>query len=503
MTWPPRWLTHDAESVSHKAQDALDFIDVFGLVTKDSISGKAGSRMVLREWQRDLIRNIYAQDEDGGFLRRFAMIGVPRKNGKSALASHLAVFDLFFGPKGGETYSVAATRDQARIVFGEAKRIVEWNEDLSKVTKIYRDAIEFTSANSVYRVLSAEAGGAEGLNSSAVWFDELHSQPNRRMFDVMSLSMGARGPEAHMVAITTAGVRADSTGRDSVCYDLYQYGQKVARGEVEDPSFWMGWWEAPEEMDHKDPATWELANPGFGDLNAVDDFESAVRRTPEAEFRTKRTNFWASSQTAWLPAGSWEACESDIALTPDEEIILGFDGSFSGDASAIVYATIPKQEDEPVRVGLVKAWEKDLTIHDDQWRVNIAEVEQTILDFCQAHPKVREVACDPFRWQRSMEVLEDKGVPIVEFPSTSPKRMVPATQKVLDAVMENKLLHDGDGLLARHVGNAVTKVDNLGSRIVKDQRNSPRKIDAAVAMVIAVDRALTGRIEQVVPQFFV
>jgi phage terminase large subunit-like protein len=503
MTWPPRWITHDVERVSNKAQDAIDFIDVFGLITKDSISGQAGSKMLLRDWQRDLIRNIYAQDEDGGFLRRFALVGVPRKNGKSALASHLAVFDLFFGPRGGETYSVAATRDQARIVFGEAKRIVEWNEDLAKVTKVYRDAIEYPQANSVYRVLSAEAGGAEGLNSSAVWFDELHAQPNRKMFDVMSLSMAARGASAHMVAITTAGVKTDSTGRDSICYDLYQYGQKVSRQEVEDQSFFMAWWEAPEESDHKDPETWKLANPGFGDLNAADDFESAVKRTPEAEFRTKRTNFWASSQTAWLPAGSWEACESDITLSPEDEIILGFDGSFSGDASAIVYATIPKGEDDPVKVGLVKAWEKDLTVHDDQWRVNIAEVEQTILDFCQAHPKVREVACDPFRWQRSMEVLEEKGVPIVEFPSTSPKRMVPATQKVLDAVMEHKLIHDGDGLLARHVGNAVTKIDNLGSRIVKDQRNSPRKIDAAVAMVIAVDRALTGRIEQVVPQFFV
>ena len=102
-----------------------------------------------------------------------------------------------------------------------------------------------------------------------------------------------------------------------------------------------------------------------------------------------------------------------------------------------------------------------------------------------------------------MEVLEEKGVPISEFPSTSARRMVPATQKVLDAVLDGKLVHDGNGLLARHVGNAVTKVDNLGSRIVKDQRNSPRKIDAAVAMTIAVDRALTGRIEPVVPQFFV
>lgn len=501
MTWPPRWLTHDVEDFSSRAQLALQFIDVFGVITKDSVAGRSGSKLVLREWQRDIIRNIYATDSEGMFIRKLALVGVPRKNGKSSLASHLAVFDTLFGLRGAETFSVAATRDQARIVFGEAKRIIEAHEDLRKVTKLYRDAIEMPSRGSVYRVLSAEAGAAEGLNASSIWFDELHAQPNRKMFDVMSLSMAARGAMAHMVAITTAGVRTDSTGRDSVCFDLYQYGQKVARKEVEDESFWMAWWEAPEEMDHKNPETWKLANPGFGDLNSVEDFESAVKRTPEAEFRTKRTNFWASSQTSWLPAGSWEACAGDVQLAEDDEIILGFDGSFSGDASVIVAATVPK-DDEPVRVQLVKAWEKDLTIHDDNWRVDIAEVEQAILDFCQTHRNVREVACDPFRWQRSMEVLQEKGVPIVEYPSTSARRMVPACAKFYDAVMENRLVHDGDGLLARHIGNAVTKIDNMGVRIVKDQRNSPRKIDAAVAAVIAVDRALTGRMEEVVPQFF-
>jgi len=306
-----------------------------------------------------------------------------------------------------------------------------------------------------------------------------------------------------MVAITTAGVRTDSTGRDSVCFDLYQYGQKVARQEVEDESFWMAWWEAPEETDHRDPETWKLSNPGFGDLNAVDDFEAAVRRTPEAEFRTKRTNFWSASQTAWLPAGAWDKCAGDSTISPDDEIILGFDGSFSGDASVVVAATIPKDEDDPVKINLVQAWEKDPTIHDDQWRVNIAEVEQVILDYCSQHPNVREVACDPFRWQRSMEVLQDKGVPIVEYPSTSARRMVPATAKFTDAVLENRIVHDGDGLLARHIDNAVTKIDHHGARIVKDQKNSPRKIDGAVAAVIALDRALTGRLETVVPQFFV
>ena len=503
MSWPPRWLTHDVEELSPKAALAIEFVEAFGVITKDSIAGRAGTRMQLRDWQKDIIRNLYAQDEEGGFLRKLALVGVPRKNGKSALASHLALFDLFFGPAGGETYSVAVTRDQARIVFGEAKKIIEFNEELSKNARLYRDAIEMPAKGSVYRVLSAEAGGAEGLNSSGIWLDEMHAMPNRRMFDVMSLSMAARGSAAHMVAITTAGVRTDSTGRDSVCFDLYQYGKRVARKEVEDSSMWMAWWEAPEEFDHKDPKTWELANPGYGDLNAVEDFESAVKRTPESEFRTKRTNFFASSQTAWLPARSWDACKGDSVITPDDEIILGFDGSFSGDASVIVAASIPQGEDEPVKVNLVKAWEKDPRIHDDQWRVNIAEVEQTILDYCAAHPKVREVACDPFRWQRSMEVLQEKGIPIVEFPSTSPRRMVPACQKTLDAVVEKRLVHDGDGLLARHVDNAQTKVDNIGVRIVKDQRESPRKIDGAVAMVIAVDRALTGRMEQAVPQFFV
>ena len=121
MSWPPRWLTHDVEGTSRRAQLAIDFVDVFGVITKDSVSGRAGTKLVLRDWQRDLIRNIYATNEDGGYLRRVALAGMPRKNGKSALASHLAVFDLVFGPRGGETYSVAATRDQARIVFGEGE----------------------------------------------------------------------------------------------------------------------------------------------------------------------------------------------------------------------------------------------------------------------------------------------------------------------------------------------------------------------------------------------
>ena len=125
MSWPPRWLTHEVDETSNLAQLAIDFVEVMGVITKDSVAGRAKSPLVLRDWQRDLIRNIYSTNEDGGFVRRVSLVGMPRKSGKSALASHLAVFDLVFGPEGGETYSVAATRDQARIVFGEAKKIIE------------------------------------------------------------------------------------------------------------------------------------------------------------------------------------------------------------------------------------------------------------------------------------------------------------------------------------------------------------------------------------------
>ena len=506
-SWPPRWLTE----VSPEALDSgegdlvIDFAEAFGIITKDSIAGRAGTPLILRPWQKELIRHIFAH-ENGGLKHRINLVGMPRKNGKSARGSVLALYSLILGPRGGEVYSVAAEKQQARIVFADAKRMIEASEELTGITKLYRDAIELPAIGSVYRVLSAEAYSKEGLNPHFVLFDELHAQPTRELFDVMSLAMGSRGNLATLVAITTAGVKADQTGRDSIAYSLYQYGQQIARGEVEDPSFFMSWWEANADADHKDPQTWIDSNPGlvnsgYDSLVDMADFESAVRRTPEAEFRTKRANQWVSSQMSWLPSGAWEECESEFEVSEDDEIVLGFDGSFSGDASVIVGAVVPK-DDEPVKVFLVKAWEKDLTIHDDDWRVDIRDVEETIIDFCQKHPKVKEIACDPFRWQRSMQHLEELGLPIVEWPSTSARRMVPACAKFYDAVVEKRLIHDGNPLLARHLDNAVTKIDNLGPRIVKENRNSPRKIDAAVAAVLAVDRATVGRIEEVVPQFF-
>jgi phage terminase large subunit-like protein len=503
-SWPPAWLT----PVSNEAieagdgQYAIEFAEAFGTIGKDGIAGRVGDALVLRDWQKELVRRIFARDADGGLTARVALVGTPRKSGKSALASTLALYSLIAeGIEGGEVVVAAAEKEQARIIFGEAKRMVEASE-LSELCTLYRDAIFVPSTNSVMKVLSAEAYSKEGLNVSRAIVDEIHAHKNRELFDVLSLSMGNRGKLAQLLAVTTAGQKTDMTGQDSIAYNLYQYGKRVSTGEIIDPTFFMSWWEAPPEADHRNPQMWKIANPGYDDLVSADDFESAVKRTPEPEFRTKRLNQWVSSMNAWLPNGAWQPLAEQRELRPDEDIIIGFDGSFNGDCTSLMGCTIPKENEKPY-LFMIKTWEKQPEDTDD-WRVNTQEVEDVIIQFCSIH-NVKEIACDPYRWQRSMDAMSEMGLPVIEFPSTSPSRMVGACAKFYTAVTEQTMIHDGDPLLERHLTNAVVKTDRIGPRIVKDNRGSPRKIDAAVAAVIAFDRATVGRVEseQLVPQFFI
>ena len=502
--WPPQWLTpvpqNDIEN--GEGEVVIDFAEAFGIITKDSIAGPAGQSLDLREWQKELIRHVFAGDENG-YRHSISLIGMPRKNGKSALGSVFGLYSLILGARGAEVYSVAAEKEQARIVFADARRMVEASPELSAITKLYRDAIELPTAGSVYRVLSAEAYSKEGLNPSATIFDELHAQPSRELFDVMSLAMGARGRLSTLIAITTAGTRSDTTGNDSIAYSLYNYGKKISTGELKDDSFFMAWWEAPAEMDHRRPETWELANPGFNDICSAEDFESAVRRTPEAEFKIKRTNQWVNSKSAWLPAGVWEGLEESFELLPTDEYVLGFDGSWKNDSTALVAVILPREEADSYRVFRVAHWEKDFALDDDSWIVDKAEVSKAVIDFFFANPNCREIVCDPTYWQDEMFQWSDAGMVVVEYPNTI-SRTVPATAKLFEAIMNGKIKHNGDGALARHLENCILKVDsNRGARITKDYRNPRLKIDLAIALLMAYDRA-SGRIEeQIVPQVFV
>ena len=504
--WPPRWLTEVPEEAldGQRAQIALQFVDLFGVITKDSVAGPAGSRLILRDWQREVVKRIYADDGKGGFRHRISYIGLPRKNGKSAVSSLLALADLYvLGGRGAEIYSIAAEKEQARIVFADAKRIIDAHEELSSKAKLYRDAIEIPESGSVYRVLSAESYSKEGLSPVAVYADEIHAMQTRELWDVMSLAMGARGNRAHMVGITTAGTRSDQTGQDSIAFNLYNYGKRIANGEVEDSTYFMAWWEAPENADHRSEDTWKQANPGYGDICSADDFVSAVRTTPEAEFRIKRVNQWVNTKSAWLPAGIWDELEQPFELQPDDEYILGFDGSWKNDSTALVAVILPRSEDDVYRAFRVAHWEKDFAIDDDSWIVDKGEVSKAVIDWFFANPNCREIVCDPTYWQDEMFQWSEAGMTVIEYPNTI-SRTVPATAKLYEAIMNGKIVHNGDAALSRHLDNCILKIDsNRGARITKDYRNPKLKIDLAIALLMAYDRASSKLEPEITPQFFI
>lgn len=502
--WPPQLLTSVPDSLLDRGEGdtVIGFAEAFGIVTKDSIAGKAGEQLHLRDWQKDLVRHVFAGDETG-YKNRISLLGLPRKNGKSALGSIFGLYSLILGARGAEVYSVAAEKEQARIVFADAKRMVEASPELSAITKLYRDAIELPKFGSVYRVLSAEAYSKEGLNPSATIFDELHAQPNRELFDVMSLAMGARGRMSTLIAITTAGTRTDQTGKDSIAYELYNYGKKIINGEIQDDAFFMAWWEAKADADHRLEETWRAANPGFGDICSAEDFVSAVKRTPEAEFKIKRTNQWVNTKAAWLPAGTWDNLEEEFELLPDDEYVLGFDGSWKNDSTALVAVIMPREKDDVFRAFRVAHWEKDFAIDDDSWIVDKNEVSKAVIEYFFANPNCREIVCDPTYWQDEMFQWAEAGLQVVEYPNTI-SRTVPATAKLYEAIMNGKIRHNGDASLSRHLDNCILKIDNQrGARITKDYRNARLKIDLAIALLMAYDRA-SGRIEEeLVPQIFI
>lgn len=460
-----------------------EFVQGYCRVTKDGIAAQSGELLNLRPWQSSLTSAVYARRTDGRFKHRQALIGLPRKNGKSALGSSFGLHGLVMAGQGSEVYSAACDKEQARIVFGVAKRMVEMDDELSSMITVYRDALEVKETGSIYKVLSSEAFTKEGLNPNVIIYDELHAAPTDELYNVLSLASGTRR-DPLLIAITTAGVKSDQTGEDSICYRLYQYGSKIASGEIDDPSFFMAWWGASEGADHTDPKVWAAANPGYDDLLDPEDFKSVLGRIHENEFRTKRLNQWVNQAKAWLPAGSWGKCRSERAFVPGPAgVVLGFDGSRTGDTTALVATTI---DIEPV-VRVLGLWEKPSDDVDGSWRVPRGEVKDVIRQACRDY-LVREIAWDEFLWLDAAEELEDEGLPVVVFPQTL-QRMGPATQRFYEMVTNRKLEHDGDQRLTRHLGNAQLKTDSRGSRLAKDARNSPRKIDLAVAMVMAVDRA--------------
>ena len=190
----------------------------------------AGQPFHLQNWQLEIVRDLFGWKRPDGTRRyRTAYIEIPRKNGKSTLSAGIALALLYVdGEPGAEVYSAAADRDQASIVFDVAKAMVDASPELKKRSKIYKRAVLVPAAHSVYRVLSADAPTKHGLNAHGIVFDELHAQPNRELWDVLTTSTGSRR-QPLVVAITTAGY-----DRESICWEIHEYARQVRDGIIED-----------------------------------------------------------------------------------------------------------------------------------------------------------------------------------------------------------------------------------------------------------------------------
>jgi phage terminase large subunit-like protein len=445
----------------------------------------AGGPFRVTPWQGQLLDSVFERRDDGLLRFRRVLIGLGRKNGKSLLGSLIALYGLIEGEPGAEVYSAAGDRKQARIVFDEARWQVQQSPALSGVCKVYRDAIEVPSTHSVFRVLSSDAKLQQGLSPSTVVFDELHVQPNDELWDALSLGSGARR-DPQIVALTTAGFDLDS-----LCGRMYQYGKRVVAGDAQDDAFGFFWWEAPEGCALDDRDAWRAANPNLElGLLSEEDLEVAVRQTSEIAFRRYRLNqFVRVAADSWLPTGAWEQCRSDLELVEGEQVWVGVDMALKHDTIAVV---VVQPQGERL-VARAKIWLPDGGMMD------VAQVEAHLRDLHKRF-QVCEIAYDPAFFQRSAEALADDGLSMVEFPQST-ARMVPACGQLYEMVVNKRVAHAGDPLFTDQVLSAAQRATDQGWRLSKGK--SKRKIDAAIALAMAVDRATRKFEPAPSPGFFV
>lgn len=315
----------------------VKFQESFCRIVKDGYAAKGGELIKLRPWQKSLAGAVYARRPDGRRKHRRALIGLPRKNSKSCQGSGFGLHALVTGGTGSEVYSCASDKDQARIVFGVAKKMVEMepmlNYEQGGLIKCYRDVLEVPSTGSIYKVLSSEAFTKDGLNPTCVIYDELHAAPTDELYDVMNDAFGARR-DPLFIAITTAGVKSDQTGGDSICYRLWQYGRSICLGEAEDDSFFFAWWGSKDDVDPSLRRSWENANPGFGDLLDPEDFESTYA---QAEAKGTVNDFKALDVTTpvltpegWREIGDIQVGEYVYAVDGSPTRIVGASDTFTG-----------------------------------------------------------------------------------------------------------------------------------------------------------------------------
>lgn len=506
---PSQFMLPTSHYDKKKADRAVTFIE-----NLCHTKGKwAGTPFWLLPWQEQLIRDIFGiVKPDGNRQFRTAFIEICKKVGKSELAAAVALYLLYADNEpSAEVYGAAADRQQASIVFDVAKQMVEMSPALMKRSKLMgatKRIVNYGNAG-YYQVLSAEVGGKHGFSVSGLVFDEIHTQPNRQLYDVLTKgSSDARQNPLHFI-ITTAG-----NDRHSIAFELHTKAVDILEGRRVDPTFYPVVYGLKDDEDWEDEANWYKVNPSLGytvDIERLRDAYREAKQNPadEITFKWLRMNMWVSSTTAWIPDAIYMRGNEPIDMNALEgrDCYAGLDLSSTGDITALVLMFPPRDMDEKYIVlpyfwvpedtipRRVKAnsvpydvWEKQGHILATEGNViHYDFIEKFIYDLAEKY-HILEIAVDRWNATQMIQNLEGEGFTIVPFGQGFSSMSAP-TKEFYRLLMEGQIIHGGHPVLRWMAGNVVIDTDPAGN-IKVTKAKSKEKIDGIVAAIMALDRCI-------------
>ena len=506
---PSQFMLPTSHYDKKKADRAVTFIE-----NLCHTKGKwAGTPFWLLPWQEQLIRDIFGiVKADGNRQFRTAFVEICKKVGKSELAAAVALYLLYADNEpSAEVYGAAADRQQASIVFDVAKQMVEMSPALMKRSKLMgatKRIVNYSNAG-YYQVLSAEVGGKHGFSVSGLVFDEIHTQPNRQLYDVLTKgSSDARQNPLHFI-ITTAG-----NDRHSIAYELHTKAVDILEGRRVDPTFYPVVYGLKDDEDWEDEANWYKVNPSLGytvDIERLRDAYGEAKQNPayEVTFKWLRCNMWVSSTVAWIPDAIYMRGNEpiDVDALAGRDCYAGLDLSSTGDITALVLIFPPRNEDEkyvllpyfwipeetiPRRVKANSVpydiWEKQGYIMSTEGNViHYDFIEKFIMDLSEKY-HILEIAVDRWNATQMIQNLEGEGFTIVPFGQGFSSMSAP-TKEFYRLLMEGRIIHGGNPVLRWMAGNVVIDTDPAGN-IKVTKAKSKEKIDGIVAAIMALDRCI-------------
>ncbi|BCY18681.1 hypothetical protein hrd7_25300 [Leptolinea sp. HRD-7] len=514
-----------------KADYAVNFFELL----KHTIGEYAGKPFILFDWEKQIIRDVYGTlNEDGARQYRYVYIELPKKNGKSELAAGAALYHLFAdGEQKGEIYGCAADRGQASIVYKVAKDMVQITS-LAKRAKITDSArtIEDKKSGSVYKVLSAEAFTKHGFNTSACIFDELHAQPNRDLWDVMTFEAGAARRQPIWWVITTAG---DDPDRVGIGWEIHEYAMKVMSGEIIDPTWYVVIYNY-EGDDIYNEENWFKANPSLGlakSLKSMREAAATAKNKPENErlFRWLDLNQWITTKlTTWQPielfdntVGTWN--RNDLA---GRDCFIGLDLSTTTDLASMC-GIFPPQGNQPDWRIIWDSFIPDENMRErialdhvpyDKWAAAgyVTATPGNIIDYTEIHKRISlwrtlynviELDADRAFATMLLQILEKEGLVCVDIPQTFVSLTDPLNQtEVLlkgkapdptvpvagDPLLTGFMTHEYNLVARWAFGNTSIAVNGQGfKKYVKEHKGKSvvrtRRIDPVAAWITGMARA--------------